>query len=88
MAQITAKTVEDVLRWIEETPHHFASVVDEPGFFILKGYGDKLRIPNHIHEKTMRLVEPARDRFDTRMYRATKSGRARLARAKKKDAPQ
>ncbi len=83
MSQLTAKSVEDVLNWIETTPHHFASVIDEPGFLILKGYGDKLRIPLHLQEKTMRLVEPARDRFDSRMYRATKSGRARLRRAAK-----
>lgn len=83
MTQVTAKTVEDVLRWIETTPHHFASVIDEPGFFVLKGYGEKLRIPQALQEKTMRLVEPAKDRFDSRMYRATKSGRARLRRADK-----
>lgn len=84
MTQLTAKTVEDVLNWIETTPHHFASVCDEPGFFILKGYGDKLRIPMHIQSESMRLVEPSKDRFDNRMYRATKSGRARLRRHKNK----
>lgn len=82
MSQKTAKTVEDVLNWIEATPHHYASVCDEPGFFILKGYGDKLRIPYFIQDKTLRLVEPSKDKFDNRMYRATKSGRARLRRAK------
>lgn len=81
MAQLTAKTVEDVLRWIENTPHHYASVCDEPGFFILKGYGDKLRIPMALQEKTLKLVEPSKSRFDNRMYRATKSGRARLRRS-------
>lgn len=83
MAQLTAKTVEDVLEWIETTPHHFASVCDEPGFFILKGHKDKLRIPESIHNQTIKLVEPSKDRFDTRMYRATKAGRARLRRANK-----
>lgn len=78
MTQKTAKTVEDVLHWIETTPHHFASVCDEPGFFILKGYGDKLRIPMALQEKSLKLVVPSSDRFDSRMYRATKSGRARL----------
>ena len=78
VTQKTAKTVEDVLNWIETTPHHFASVCDEPGFFILKGYVDKLRIPMDLQEKSLKLVVPSSDRFDNRMYRATKSGRARL----------
>jgi len=86
MAQTTAKTVEDVLRWIENEPHHFASVIDEPGFFILKGHGSKLRIPESIQQASMRFVEPNKDRFDNRMYRATKSGRARLRRSEKQDA--
>lgn len=81
MAQLTAKTVEDVLRWIETTPHHFASAED-PGFIVLKGHGDVLRIPETIRVATLRLVEPG-GRFDTRMYRATKAGRARLRRAAK-----
>lgn len=83
MGQVTAKTVEDVLRWVETTPHHFASVCDEPGFFVLKGYGDKLRIPEEIQHKSMHLVQPNTNRFDNRMYRATKAGRARLRRADK-----
>ena len=81
MAQTTAKTVEDVLRWVETTPHHFASACDEPGFFLLKGYGEKLRVPYDLQVKTIRLIEPSKDRFDNRMYRATKSGRARLRRS-------
>ena len=78
MSQKTAKTVEDVLHWIETEPHHFASVCDEPGFFVLRGYGTKLRIPMSIQEKSLRLVAPSKNRFDNRMYRATKSGLARL----------
>lgn len=82
MGQKTAKTVEDVLQWIETTPHHIASVCDEPGFLVLRGQFDKLRIPRVLQAKTSRLIRPG-GRFDTRMYRATKSGRARLRRATK-----
>lgn len=78
MAQKTAKTVEDVLEWVENTPHHYAAWDDEPGFFILKGHGDKLRIPEAIQKQTRTLVEPG-GRFDTRMFRATKAGRALLS---------
>jgi len=79
MAQLTAKTVEDVLQWVETNQHHFASAED-PAFFVLKGYGQTLRIPEAIRAKAVHLIEPSKDRFDSRMYRATKSGRARLAR--------
>lgn len=81
MAQKTAKTVEDVLEWIETTPHHYGSWIEEPGFFVLKGHGQKLRIPEAIQEKTRNLVE-AGGNFDNRMFRATKAGRARLRRSR------
>lgn len=83
MRQTTAKTVEDVLDWVENNQHHIGSWIDTPGFFILKGHGAKIRIPEDIQEKTRNLVEPSKDRFDSRMYRATKSGKARLRRAKR-----
>lgn len=77
MGQVTAKTVADVLEWIETTPHHIASTIEEPGFFVLRGYGCKLRIPIAVHAQTKGLVKPGK-RFDTRMYRATIPGRLRL----------
>jgi len=81
MKQKTAKTVEDVLNWIETTAHHYAATDDEEGFFILKGHGNKLRIPNDIQAQTHDLVEPSNDQFDTRMFRANRKGRARLKKA-------
>jgi hypothetical protein len=83
--QKTAKTVEDVLDWIETTPHHKAAWEDmpEPGFLVLSGHHDRLRIPTDVHARASRLVAPG-DQFDTRMYRATKAGRARLARWRRK----
>lgn len=81
MAQKTAKTVEDVLEWIETTPHHRASWIEEEGFFVLQGHHHKLRIPEAIQEKTRGLVRPG-DPMDQRMYRATKTGRAKLRKAK------
>ncbi len=78
MTQKTAKTVAEVLEWIETNEHHFASAED-PKFFILKGHRDVLRIPDAIRIKTLKFVEPGK-RFDSRMYRATKAGRAYLRR--------
>ena len=75
MGQKTAKTVEDVLYWIETTPHHYAATDDEEGFFILKGHGgNKLRIPNDLQRQTHDLVCSSPDQFDTRMFRANAEG--------------
>lgn len=82
MAQKTAKTVEDVLEWIETTQHHYAASDEEEGFFILKGRTDKLRIPNEVHAQTRDLVKPG-EQFDTRMYRANAAGKRRLNKSKK-----
>lgn len=90
MAQMTAKTVEDVLQWIETTPHHRASwrtkdgrdyaLLDDPSaVFVLEGYRQKLRIPLSVQEQTRDLIEPG-GKYDNRMYRANKAGRARLRR--------
>lgn len=81
MGQKTATSVEDVLEWVETNAHHSGAWDDEPGFFVLKGHGSKLRIPEKIQERTRGLIEPGKQ-FDTRMYRATKSGKARLRRAR------
>lgn len=77
MKQTTAKTVEDVLNWIETKPHHYAASDEEPGFFILKGRDHKLRIPDAIHALTHPFVQPGGE-FDRRMYRATGAGLARI----------
>lgn len=74
MTQKTAKTVVEALTWINTEPHHYASVMDEDGFFILKGYGTKLRIPNAIHAQMQGMVQPG-DRLDARMYVPTAKGR-------------
>lgn len=86
MSQKTAKTVEDVLEWVETHPHHIASLIDEPNFFVLKGHHGKLRIPDAIRAASAHLIEPSKQ-FDTRMYRATKAGRARLRRAQRASQP-
>lgn len=85
MRQVTAKSVEDVLRWVETTPHHIASWIDEPGFFVLKGHSSKLRISETLQARTHKLIEPGGS-FDNRMYRATKAGRARLRKADNSEA--
>lgn len=83
-SQFTAKTVEDVLRWIEARPHHFASWISDPGFFVLGGHGYRLRVPELLQEQTCRLLRSDGSRFDNRMYRANAAGLARLRRAAKK----
>ena len=75
MKQLTPKTVEEALQWIETNQHHYAAVDDEPGFFILKGYGAKLRIPNALQRQMTDLVGPSPHSHDDRMYRATNAGR-------------
>lgn len=82
MAQLTPKTAAQALRWIDTTPHHYAAVDDEPGFFILKGYGNKLRIPNAIHEQMQGCVEPG-PFLDARMYVLTAKGRRMLRKAER-----
>lgn len=84
MSQLTAKTVDDVLRWIETTPHHRAAIDGfrdrDKGFFVLDGYTGRLRIPLAIRLEAMRFIQPG-GQFDTRMFRATPAGKARLTRA-------
>lgn len=77
MKQLTAKTVAQVLNWINTTPHHYAAVDEEIGFFILKGFGDKLRIPAAIHAEMIDDVEPG-PYLDARMYVLTAKGRRKL----------
>lgn len=90
MGQTTAKTVEDVLQWIETTEHHKAACFP-PGapwvgeriaftHIILSGHHDRLRVPVAVWKAAGRLITVGAQ-FDTRMYRATKAGRARLRRA-------
>lgn len=78
MKQTTAKGVVDVLRWIETNDHHYAAWDEEDGFLILKGRTAKLRIPEKVNAEALELVEPSRVQFDTRMFRASKKGRAVL----------
>lgn len=83
MKQMTAKTVVDVLKWIEGNGHHKASIIAEKGFFVLEGRGVKLRIPDEIQKQTYDLVVPSPHQFDTRMYRASKKGLALLRKHEK-----
>jgi hypothetical protein len=86
MSQLTARTVDDVLQWIETTPHHRAAHDGysdrDKGFFVLDGHGERLRIPASIRVEAMRFVQPGGE-FDKRMFRATPAGKARLTRARR-----
>jgi hypothetical protein len=77
MTQLTAKTAAQALNWIDTTPHHYAAADEEIGFFILKGFGDKLRIPAAIHEEMQGDVKPG-PYLDARMYVLTAKGRRKL----------
>lgn len=79
MAQKTANTILEALAWIESTAHHRASLISDPGFFVLDGHGDKLRIPEALQEQMRDLIDPG-DHFDRRMYRANRKGRAYMKR--------
>jgi hypothetical protein len=80
----TAKTAAQALNWIDTTPHHYAAVDEEQGYFILKGYGNKLRIPDTIHKEMLDDVKPG-PYLDARMYVLTAKGRRKLNRANKLD---
>jgi len=84
--QKTAKTVLDVLNWIENTQHHYAAWDEEPGFFILKGRHFKLRVPEALQAETRNFVHPSPEAFDTRMFRANKKGKALIRKLTKKEA--
>ena len=68
-----AKTILDVLVWIETNEHHYADASDGK-VFILRGHGAELRAPFELWQKVSPRVETARDPFDSRMYRATPYG--------------
>lgn len=83
MSVQTAKSVEDVLAWVESNAHHRAAWIgprDAETHLVLSGAGATLRIPTAIQIETKNLIEPGKQ-FDTRMFRATKAGRARLRKA-------
>lgn len=81
MKQVTAKDIYTALDWIENNGHHKASweeKLDKKSFFVLEGYGCKLRIPLTVRKLMEGLIEPAPGEFDTRMFRATTIGKRRL----------
>lgn len=85
MRQLTARTRAEVLKWMDTEPHHIASAMDDK-FFVLQGYGARLRIPYELN----RTLEYGKHfvpggKFDTRMYRPTAAGRKIIARARAND---
>lgn len=88
VTQFTAKTIQDVMLWLETTPHHIASAED-PKVFVLKGHFNILRIPESLRKRC--FVKPS-ENFDTRMYRwdfdahKKHADKSREAREKKKKA--
>lgn len=82
MAQKTAKTVLDVVIWLEAMPHHRGAFDgwnnSDPGFFVLDGDGYKLRIPLRLVAVCRPYMTPG-DNLDRRMYRASPAGLAVIA---------
>jgi len=79
MKQITAKTVEQALIWIDSHAHHIVQIYPpawegEKGIELV-GHGEKLRVPNAIRKAVFNKIEVNKRPFDTRMYRVTKHGR-------------
>jgi hypothetical protein len=79
VAQVTAKTAREVLDWIETNQHHIGDA-QTPGFFVLKGYQNTLRIPTTLYADMADLIEPGGE-FDTRMFRAKQVGSELLSEA-------
>lgn len=82
MTQVIAKTAAQALQWVDTTPHHYAAVDEDPGFFVLKGHQHKLRIPNAVHREIQGCLKPG-EGFGNRMYVLTVKGRRRLNAAKR-----
>lgn len=76
----TARSIVDVLFWIETKQHHIADAMDRD-FFILRGYWNQIRVPTNIAQAAYKYLESARDPFDKRMYRAKPSGKRLLRKA-------
>jgi len=70
MKQRTAKTVVEVLEWMRDTPHHWASA-ETLGFLILGNRDQKLRIPVKLLQESSGLYEAA---LGTRMFYPTPAG--------------
>ncbi len=68
----TAHTLYEALKWIETTPHHFASVED-PRYLVLRGRGETLRVPKRLQDSFW-CHTMVGDQFDTRMFRANPGG--------------
>lgn len=90
MKQITAKTVEQALIWIDSQPHNLVGIYwnkkssegtyeygEEDGMQFVN-YHEKLRVPNKIRAAVARKIEQNPRPFDTRMFRVTKYGKAWL----------
>lgn len=63
------------LVWIETKQHHFAQALEtrKGRGILLRGYGHEIR--HYPTKENGNTWEPARDPFDSRMYRATAKGR-------------
>lgn len=87
MKQITARTVEQALMWIDSQPHHMVACEYRPGeetkpntrptHIRYENHHERLRVPMSM-TGFFTKVEPNHRPFDTRMYRVTKYGRAWL----------
>lgn len=90
MKQITVKTVEQALAWIDTNAHHKAEIEGhefgvKPGYThqTLSNYHERMRIPVAIHQQMIDLIEPNKREFDSRMFALTRKGRIRLNRFRK-----
>lgn len=91
--QKTAKSVEEVLEWVETTPHHIAGWelkprqrLEDAKFFYLQGDEGKLRIPLELQLQVGPFLKPG-EHLDRRMYRATAVGKRKLSLWLKKNSP-
>lgn len=92
MGQVTAKTIEQALAWIDSNGHHECGLhwakgrsretgcyeLGDETHFYYRGWGDKLLIPLALKREMNGLLKPNTRPFDTRMYALTAKGRRRL----------
>lgn len=84
MAQITARAAIDVVHWTDTTAHCRGAwdgwANNDPGFFVLDGCGDKLRVPVDLMRQVFaaQLLEVA-PQLERRMYRPSRKGKRLLA---------
>ena len=96
MGQVTAKTVEDALSWIDSHEHHEAGLhwakgrsketgcyeFGEETHMRYKGHGNVMLVPLDIFRRARKYIVPNQRQFDSRMFAITPAAKRMLARSR------